>query len=191
MHVVWPATRQDITKAYHSLALKYHPDKNTSEGSEERFKSILEAYMVLKDEKKRQVYDSVTKNDLPIYSSWRKSKTTNLQTNKGRQHEEKEYEYSRFTKFVNTLFSGLGTKAYWYIKILRLFNVEIETSWSNDNEFDSEPKNVNGRSRNHTPRIPTLAYDLKLTLEELNTGVIKKIKVTRLRLDNSTDINIL
>lgn len=37
--------------------MKYHPDKNRSAGAEEKFKEIAEAYEVLSDAKKREVYD--------------------------------------------------------------------------------------------------------------------------------------
>src|SRR6516162_7136820 len=47
-----------IRKAYRRLARKYHPDLNPgSKTSEEKFKEISEAYEILSDEKKRQVYD--------------------------------------------------------------------------------------------------------------------------------------
>jgi DnaJ-class molecular chaperone len=50
---------KEIKKAYRSLALKHHPDKNKgSEESVEKFKEIAEAYEVLSDEGTRRRYDA-------------------------------------------------------------------------------------------------------------------------------------
>jgi molecular chaperone DnaJ len=52
------ASDDDIKKAYRKLAMKYHPDRNNgSKEAEERFKSITEAYDVLRDPQKRAAYD--------------------------------------------------------------------------------------------------------------------------------------
>lgn len=48
----------EIKKAYRSLAMKYHPDRNPDDKEAERkFKEINEAYEVLKDEEKRAAFD--------------------------------------------------------------------------------------------------------------------------------------
>lgn len=52
------ATPEEIKKAYRNLALKYHPDRNSSDGdTENKFKEINEAYQVLSDPEKRARYD--------------------------------------------------------------------------------------------------------------------------------------
>lgn len=51
------ASQDEIKKAYRRLAKQYHPDVNKTAEAEEKFKSIGEAYEVLKDPEKRQTYD--------------------------------------------------------------------------------------------------------------------------------------
>ncbi|MEK7613125.1 MAG: molecular chaperone DnaJ [Patescibacteria group bacterium] len=50
------ASKDDIKKAFRTLAHKYHPDKGT--GDVEKFKELSEAYSILSDDKKRAEYDS-------------------------------------------------------------------------------------------------------------------------------------
>jgi hypothetical protein len=57
------AKEADIRKAYKKLALKWHPDRNASSEeskkiAEKTFRDISDAYTVLSDPKKKQMYDS-------------------------------------------------------------------------------------------------------------------------------------
>ena len=49
------AQKEEIKKAFRTLAHKYHPDKKT--GDDAKFKEINEAYSVLSDDQKRSQYD--------------------------------------------------------------------------------------------------------------------------------------
>src|SRR6202142_3200187 len=52
------ADAEEIRKAYRKLARKHHPDLNPGDKTaEERFKKVQEAYDILSDPKKKQMYD--------------------------------------------------------------------------------------------------------------------------------------
>ncbi|XP_059181859.1 dnaJ homolog subfamily B member 9-like [Centropristis striata] len=51
------ATERQIKKAFHKLALKYHPDRNKGPDAEAKFREIAEAYETLSDDKRRRDYD--------------------------------------------------------------------------------------------------------------------------------------
>lgn len=74
------ASPEDIKRAYRKVALKWHPDKNpeNKEEAERKFKEVAEAYEVLSNGEKRNVYDKYGKEGLD---------------GRGGSHLDDEYEY--------------------------------------------------------------------------------------------------
>lgn len=60
------ASKQDIKKAFRKLGLKWHPDRNlkNKKKAETKFKELAEAYEVLGNDEKREIYDKYGKNGL-------------------------------------------------------------------------------------------------------------------------------
>ena len=64
------ATSEEIRKAFRTLALKHHPDRNPGDKeAEKRFKQISQAYDVLSDDEKRKQYDRFGQEGLRGYAT--------------------------------------------------------------------------------------------------------------------------
>ncbi|GAA1434462.1 DnaJ C-terminal domain-containing protein [Streptomyces thermospinosisporus] len=64
------ADRDEIQRAYRTLARRYHPDVNKDPGAEERFKEINEAFSVLSDPKQRARYDRFGEDFRKVPEDW-------------------------------------------------------------------------------------------------------------------------
>src|ERR1700733_1870577 len=60
LNVKREATIEEIKASYRQAALKWHPDRNpvNKEEAEVKFRECTEAYRILSDAQKRQVYDT-------------------------------------------------------------------------------------------------------------------------------------
>ncbi|XP_062539325.1 uncharacterized protein F54F2.9 [Armigeres subalbatus] len=63
------ATNQEIKRAFRTLSVVLHPDKNDAEDANIKFRNLVSVYEVLKDSGKREKYDRVLKEGLPNWKS--------------------------------------------------------------------------------------------------------------------------
>jgi DnaJ-class molecular chaperone len=78
------SSNQEIKKAYRLAALFWHPDKNKSANAQEKFIEVTEAYNILINEEKRQVYDKLYESLFNIKS--------NIQPYSGQESDNIKYQ---------------------------------------------------------------------------------------------------
>ena len=161
------ATADEIKKAYRRLARENHPDAG---GDEEKFKDINEAYEVLSDEKKRQLYDQYgTANQNQVPYGW------------GGQGGS-----------VNINFDDLfGGASSWgdILERLRRGEGAFGSGWSFDNLGDFGFSGSGGRGAQPRDGQETTA-DLQLTFEEAFKGTKKRVSLRIPGRDEPTTLDV-
>ena len=182
------ATEEEIKKAYRKMALKYHPDKNKSPGAEDKFKEIAEAYEVLSDPQKKEMYDKYGEDGLKAGSGNTGpggGAHFNYQYH-GDPHETfrmffgDENPFQSFFSFGNQGMPGNSG------------NSRIFTNFSGDQmDIDDDPFSQFGGGMQHmhghgAPKSgrakrqdPAVRHNLLVSLEDIYKGCVKKMKITR------------
>ena len=91
-------TEEEVRRAYRKLAMEWHPDRNKSKEAEDRFKEINEAYQVLVDPRKREIYNLYGRVDIGR-DAWPQ----------GRGFEGVEFS-SGFGDIFDSFFGGFGLR---------------------------------------------------------------------------------
>ena len=191
------ASDDDIKKAYRKLALKYHPDKNKAPGAEERFKEVAEAYEVLSDKKKRDIYDihgeEGLKGGIPGGTGGGTGSTYTF-------HGDPRATFAQFFGNPNPFQSFFGTGPN------RMFNfnddsMDLDDPFGLGNVGPMKPGGTGGAFRSHSFNFhnspnrskdklqdPPIEHDLYVSLEDIMKGCTKKMKISRkvLQADGST-----
>lgn len=175
------ATNEEITKAYRTLAKKYHPDKPS--GSTEKFQQINYAYNILINKNTRLHYDTMkkpTKNKLiKFLEDWFK-----------KQVNMKNY-FNLNDNMLNNIFNNIDT--YDFNDIFLLFNNMIIPDKKNEtidcsdtetpywDETQAEYYNINDLPlKYYTYNINNIKLNLKCTIDDINNNNIRKIKIKRM-----------
>ncbi|XP_038234787.1 dnaJ homolog subfamily B member 1 [Dermochelys coriacea] len=174
------ASEDDIKKAYRKQALRYHPDKNKDPGAEERFKEVAEAYDVLSDPKKREIFDKFGEEGLkgsgPSSGGCANGGTSFSYTFHGDPH-------AMFAEF----FGGRNPFDTFFVQRNGDEDMDVDDPFSTfqmggfSNMGFSRPRS--GHESIRKKQDPPVIHDLRVSLEEVYTGCTKKMKISHKRLN--------
>lgn len=173
------ATEDELKKAYRKMALKYHPDKNKSPGAEEKFKEIAEAYEVLNDPKKREIYDKYGEEGLKggMGGGGGGPGGNFSYTFHGDPHETfrmffgDENPFGQFFSFGGQPGGGFAGQDMDDDPFAGFTNM-----MGGHHGFNLPSSGGSGGQRRQDP---TITHDLLVSLEDVLKGVTKKMKITR------------
>jgi len=186
------ATDDELKKAYRKLALKFHPDKNKAKEAEEKFKEIGEAYDVLSDKRKRQIYDQTGEEGLK--GGFNSGSSSQDMPNFGQSFS---YTYhgdpkATFAQFFGTnnpfecFFSGGGPGGMggagvegMDIDIDQILGGHAGMRNGGQQPFRSHTFSNGHSAKEARVQDPTVEKEVFVSLEDVAKGVQKKMKISR------------
>ncbi|CAG2058544.1 unnamed protein product [Timema podura] len=190
------ASDDDIKKAYRKLALKYHPDKNKAAGAEEKFKEVAEAYEVLSDKKKRDIYDQYGEDGLKGGGAQEGPNSAGGNNFSYTYHGDPRATFAQFFGSASPFqaFFDMGGQG----GTNRMFGFNEEDMEMDDpftslgmgttrpggpgNAFRSHSFNFHGGSPTRAKdkiQDPAVEHDMYVAMEDITKGCTKKMKISR------------
>uniref|UniRef100_A0A6A7G2I6 DnaJ homolog subfamily B member 4 n=1 Tax=Hirondellea gigas TaxID=1518452 RepID=A0A6A7G2I6_9CRUS len=163
------ATPAEIKKAYRKLAMKWHPDKNPDQKdlADKKFKEIAEAYDVLRDEKKRKLFDQYGEEGIK----------QGMGADGGQG-----YSFEASDLFSQLFGGGRGGRPMGFEAFSQMFSMGGDGSSGFSFGGPMGGMRMGGMDPGRRKQ-PDVLVGLYCTLEELYGGCAKKRKVTRQRLN--------
>ena len=160
-------SQEEISESYRTLSLKYHPKITTPENSalyEYYFQKLGEAYEVLSDPKKKEIFDIYGKEGL-MNGIMKKDKKIEGYRYLGNGHEI-------FEKFMGTSnpFTLIRENEKKNKEIKEKGNIVIDAAKQN---------NLNEEKNENIKKAKDIVIDLECSLEELYNGCVKNVKYIR------------
>lgn len=180
------ATDDEIKKAYRKLALRYHPDKNKSPNAEDKFKEVAEAYEILSDKKKREIFDKYGEEGL---KSGGRSNGPNNTSFSYQFHGDPRATFAQFFGSSNPFASFFDMSDNLFDK--NVFDLDTEHDFFGSpfgglgsrhglgGAFRSHSFNVHTPFKREKQQDPPIEHDLYVTLEEIYNGCVKKMKISK------------
>ncbi|XP_065910034.1 dnaJ homolog subfamily B member 1-like [Dysidea avara] len=179
------ASEDEIKKAYKKMALKYHPDKNKGPGAEDKFKEIAEAYEVLSDKQKREIFDRYGEEGLKGSPAGGPAGSASG----GFTYEFRGDPREIFTRMFGgdnpfgNMFGGGGSTMF------------MQNNGNDEEDMDYTPFGgfsglsfMQGGNSGGMPGVSTrlkrrrdapIQHEVSVSLDELYTGCTKKLKISR------------
>jgi DnaJ-class molecular chaperone len=132
LNVTFGASETEIKKQFRKLAIIHHPDKNSgSKKSEETFKIILNAYEILSNKERREIYDIKLKQRFqkPKSETTKQNNTYNTQE-EPKQPPPRNREYQKTEKTKSKVEYGFWI-LFVLIALLYLYNANKTTTTGN------------------------------------------------------------
>lgn len=177
------ANETEIKKGYRKMALKYHPDKNKSPNAEDKFKELSEAYDVLSDKGKKEIYDKYGEEGLKAGSGGGGGGPAPGGFHYQYQGDPRETFKMFFgdeDPFANFFSFGGGPGGQSFRTTH--FGPGQETM-ETDDPFGHHFGGFGGMPGHGMPRRKqqdsAVVRDLQVTLEDIHKGTTKKLKITR------------
>lgn len=182
------ATDDEIKKGYRKMALKYHPDKNKSPGAEEKFKEIAEAYEVLSDSNKKEIFDKYGEEGLKAGaggSTGPSGSNGNFSYHySGNPHDTFKMFFGSDNPFDN--FFGFGGPSGGS-RNFHHFGPGGHEGMDVDDDpfagFGGQPGGFRTAGMGGPPRQKRqdspIVKEIYVTLEDIHRGTTKKLKITR------------